>query len=135
MIRELNSESFFEMTENASYAVIDCYGDFCYACELLEPVFNGIAAKMPGISFGRINVTEHPEPADALQIFELPTILFYRNGERIARARGSIDEAAFCEYLGALLYGEPEEESDMIPMFSFGEDEGMPGEISFEAPV
>lgn len=112
MIRELNTETFHEMTENASYAVIDCYGDFCYACELLEPVFNGIAARMPGVEFGRINVTEHSEPADELQIFELPTILFCRNGERIARARGSIDEACFKEYLAKMLYGEPEEMED-----------------------
>ena len=33
----------------AEYAVIDCYGDFCVACMMLEPIFDAVAGEMPGI--------------------------------------------------------------------------------------
>lgn len=104
MIKELNSANFKESISGVPYAVVDCYGDFCFACELLEPTFNSIAERMPGVEFMRINLTQNFEVQMEMEIFDLPTILFYRNGELVIKEIGSIDEDTFKEALSLLLY-------------------------------
>lgn len=104
MIKELSSENFKESVANAPFAVVDCYGDFCFACELLEPTFNSIAERMPGVEFMRINLTQNFDIQMEMEIFDLPTILFYRNGELVIKEIGSIDEDTFKEALSLLLY-------------------------------
>lgn len=104
MIRELNSGNFKEAVSSAPFAVVDCYGDFCFACELLEPTFNSIAERMPGVEFMRINLTQNFDIQMEMEIFDLPTILFYRNGELVIKEIGSIDEGTFKEALSLLLY-------------------------------
>ncbi len=106
MIRELTSATFKEAVASSHFAVVDCYGDFCFACELLEPVFNSIAERMPGIDFMRINLTTNFEIAEEMQIFDLPTILFYRDGELVVKDIGSIDEETFKSLLANMLYPE-----------------------------
>ena len=39
---ELKGEEWKKFTE-AEYAVIDCYGENCYACVLLAPIFDAVA--------------------------------------------------------------------------------------------
>lgn len=104
MIRELNTQTYHEALANAEFAVVDCYGDFCFACELLAPLFDSLAERMPGVSFMRINLTQNFETAEELQIFDFPTILFYHKGEIVAKEIGSIDEDTFKAALSTLLY-------------------------------
>lgn len=105
-MKELTGADFHKTVDTSDYLIVDCYGDFCFACELLEPVFNGLAAKMPGLSFARINLTENMEIAEELQIFNLPTLLYYRKGQLVTSSEGSMDERMLKEYVAQLLYGQ-----------------------------
>ena len=104
MIKELHSQNFKDAVSGVPFAVIDCYGDFCFACELLEPTFNSIAERMPGVEFMRINMTRNFDIQMEMEIFDLPTILFYRNGELVHKEIGSIDEDTFKNALSLMLY-------------------------------
>lgn len=104
MIRELTTETFKEAVAAADFAVVDCYGDFCFACELLDQLFRSLAERMPGVSFMRINLTQNFAIAEEMNIFDFPTILFYRDGEIIAKELGSIDEETFKNSLAKMLY-------------------------------
>lgn len=104
MIKELNTQSFKEVINSSEYAVIDCYGDFCFACELLAPVYDALAAKMPGIDFCRINLTQNFDLAEELQIFSFPTTLFYKNGELVTSVIGSVEENELIDAVSQILY-------------------------------
>ncbi|GEM_PF-1142252 len=106
MIRELNSANFHETVSGAEFAVIDGYGDFCYACELLQPVLEALSVKMPCVPFYKINLTQNFDIADELQIFDFPTVLFVRNGEIVAQAGGSMEAEEVKQYISGMLYGE-----------------------------
>ena len=88
------------------YAVIDCYGDYCFACELLAPVFDSLASKMPGVDFCRINLSQNFELAEEMQIFSFPTTLFYKKGELVTSVIGSVEEETLIEAVSQILYGE-----------------------------
>lgn len=104
MIKELNTNSFKEVVATADYAVIDCYGDCCFACELLAPVFDGLANKMPGVDFCKINLTQNFDLAEEMQIFSFPTTLFYKRGELVTSVIGSVEEETLIQAVSQILY-------------------------------
>lgn len=106
MIKELNTQSFKETVSSSEYAVIDCYGDYCFACELLAPIFDALASKMPGVDFCRINLSQNFELAEEMQIFSFPTTLFYKKGELVTSVIGSVEEETLIEAVSQILYGE-----------------------------
>ena len=101
---ELKSLSELEEYVSEGYAVIDCYGDFCAACVMLEPVFESAAGDMPGIKFGRVNLSQSMEVAEKFGIDAMPALLFFRDGVEVHRALGSMDRATLNEQFSVMLY-------------------------------
>ncbi len=99
-------ESEWKEFSKAEYAVIDCYGDFCAACVMLEPIFDSVADELSGINFGRVNITHYPEIADEFGVTAMPTLLYFRNGELINQSIGSIEREDLLGYVSSLLYGK-----------------------------
>lgn len=100
---ELKNKEWEDFSK-AEYAIIDCYGDHCFACVMLEPVFDGIADELAEISFGRINISKYSEIADIYSIDAMPTLLFFRNGSVVDKVVGSIDREEFLKHISNMLY-------------------------------
>ena len=103
MVKEFKEQQWKEFSQ-AEYAVIDCYGENCFACVMLAPVYDAVADELSGISFGRVNITFNPDIADTHGIDAMPTLLYFRRGELIDRTVGSIDRAELLEHISKLLY-------------------------------
>ncbi len=100
---ELNDEQWEEFSK-ADFAVIDCYGDNCVACVMLAPYYDAVANEMHGISFGRINITYNPEIAEKFNIMAIPTLLFFRKGEKVHEITGSMEREDLLKQIATLLY-------------------------------
>lgn len=90
--------------KDAEYCVIDCYGDQCAACVILEPVYEGVADELSEIAFGRINITHEVEIAEEYQVMAMPTLLYFRKGELVHQSVGSIDREELLANISTLLY-------------------------------
>lgn len=88
----------------ADFAVIDCYGDNCAACVMLAPIYDAVADEMPGINFGRVNISEHPDIAEVFGIMSMPTVLFFRKGEKVNEFIGSVDREEILKNVAKMLY-------------------------------
>lgn len=104
IIKELEGLEELEQCVSQGYSIVDCYGDFCAACVMLAPVFDRIASDMAGIQFARINVSQHMEVSEKFGINALPTILFFRDGQEVHRAIGSLDYEELKAQAAVLLY-------------------------------
>lgn len=100
---ELNANEWEEFSK-ADFAIIDCYGDNCVACVMLAPYYEAVADEMPGIAFGRINITHNPEIGEKFNIMAIPTLLFFRKGEKVHEIVGSLDREGLLEEIAKLLY-------------------------------
>lgn len=100
---ELKDSRWKEFSQ-ADFAVIDCYGVSCVACVMLAPVYDAVADKMPGVSFGRINITTYPEIAGIYNITAMPTILFFRKGEKVHEIIGSLEREELLTQIAQMLY-------------------------------
>lgn len=97
-------ESQWKAFSEADYAVLDCYGENCTACVILAPVFDALADELPGVAFGRINITFYPEVADTYGIDAMPTLLYFRKGELVDQTVGSIEREELLAHISKLLY-------------------------------
>ena len=100
---ELKEQQWKKFSQ-AEYAVIDCYGENCVACVMLEPIFDAVADELAGVSFGRINITYFPEIADTYGIDAMPTLLYFRKGELVFKSVGSMGREDLLERISRLLY-------------------------------
>lgn len=100
---ELKDNEWKEFSQRP-YAVIDCYGDHCAACVMLEPVFDAAAEELNVIDFGRINITHYGAIADRYNIDAMPTMLFFRGGALVNTVVGSIEREQLLAQIGKLLY-------------------------------
>lgn len=100
---ELKEQEWKEFSK-ADYAVIDCYGQNCGACVILAPVFDAIADEMPGIAFGRIDISRYPDIANTYGIDAMPTLLYFRRGELIGQTVGSMEREELLAHIAKLLY-------------------------------
>lgn len=102
-ILEGNTENFDALID-APYAVVDCYGDFCAACVMLEPVYTAAANDMGFIRFIRVNISQYGKVAERFGINAMPTLLYFRSGELVTQSVGSIDREELNKYLAEMLY-------------------------------
>lgn len=103
MVKKLKNTEWKSFSK-AEYAVIDCYGENCFACVLLAPIFDAAADELSGISFGRVNITFEPDIADTFGIDSMPTLLFFRKGELVNRVIGSMESEDLISEISKLLY-------------------------------
>lgn len=102
-ITELKEQEWQAFSQ-ADYAVIDCYGDNCTACVMLAPVFDGVAGELTGIAFGRINLSAYPQIAERYGVTAMPTLLFFRKGELVHQAMGSMEREELLDHVAGMLY-------------------------------
>ena len=101
---ELKGNDEWKEFIKAEYSVIDCYGDNCVACVILEPTYDAVADEMSGIAFGRINITHYEGIADKFGISAMPTLLYFRKGELVNQSIGSIDREELLANISKMLY-------------------------------
>ena len=103
MITEATAQTFDRLIDT-EYAVVDCYGDFCGACVMLEPIYKEAAADMAGIRFIEINISHEWDIAERFGIDAMPTLLFFRNGRKVHRIEGSMDREELNRQIAVMLY-------------------------------
>ena len=69
--------------------IIDLWAEWCMPCKMLEPVLDEFANEYKEkIDVVKINVDESPELATELSVMNIPTLIFFKDGEEITRMVG-----------------------------------------------
>jgi thioredoxin 1 len=87
---DVNKENFEqEVVKSETPAVVDMWGPQCGPCLALMPRVEELAASYEGrVKFTKLNVAENRRLCATLRVMGVPTFLFYRGGEQIARISG-----------------------------------------------
>ena len=84
--------------------VIDLWATWCGPCRAIAPIIAELAEKYDGkIIVGKCDVEEADEVAAELRIRNIPTILFFKNGEQVDKLVGAVPKAKIEEKFQALL--------------------------------
>ena len=82
---ELTKENFEEEVLNSEGLVlVDFWGDSCEPCKELMPDIEALSEKYGDkIKFSKLNTSKARRLAISQRVLGLPTIILYRNGEKI----------------------------------------------------
>ena len=87
----ITDENAREIIASGKPVVIDCWATWCGPCKAMSPLIDQLAQEYEGkVVIGKYNVDEEGDLATEYRVMSLPTILFFKNGEKTAiRLAGS----------------------------------------------
>jgi thioredoxin 1 len=100
----ITSENFESLKNGALPLVVDFWATWCGPCRMVAPVIAKMAEKYDGkIVVGKCDVEENEDLASEFGIRNIPTILFFKNGDVVDKMVGAQSEAKLDEKFQILL--------------------------------
>ena len=100
----ITSENFASLKAGNQPLVVDFWATWCGPCRMLAPVISELAKEYDGrITVGKCDVEDNDELAAELGIRNIPTILFFKNGEVVDKLIGAQPKAKLQEAFNNLL--------------------------------
>ena len=101
-ISDQNIES--EVIKSALPVLVDLWAPWCGPCRMVGPVIEKLAEEYEGkVKFCKLNVDENQQTAAKNSVMSIPTLLFFKNGERVDTVVGAVSEQVLKPKLDALL--------------------------------
>ncbi len=84
--------------------IVDFWAVWCGPCRIVGPIVEEIGQEFSDRSaIGKLDVDHNPETARKYGIRNIPTILFFKNGEVVDKQVGSVPKQVLVNKLEALL--------------------------------
>ena len=88
-ITELNDTNFDEFT-NHPLTLVDVWAPWCGPCKLIAPIIDQVSSEYVGqLSVGKLNADENSDLVKKLGIRNIPTLLFYKEGQLLTDSEGN----------------------------------------------
>ena len=86
-ITESNFEN--EVMKAKTPVLVDFWAQWCAPCRAVAPILDELSAKYQGrFTIAKVNVDESPNIAAKFGILNIPTLIFFKNGEEVDRVIG-----------------------------------------------
>lgn len=96
-VQSINSNQFEKLIQENNIVFIDFWASWCAPCKQFSLIYDRVAALYPNIFFGKINIEEETELADAFQIRSIPHLMIFKSGIAIYSEAGSMPESTLKE--------------------------------------
>ena len=101
---QVTSENFESLKKGGLPLVVDFWATWCGPCRMVAPIISELAEKYDGrINVGKCDVEENDELTAEFGIRNIPTILFFKNGEMVDKLVGAVSKQKFEEKFESLL--------------------------------
>ncbi len=88
---KVTTENFQEEVLNQKGLVlVDFWAAWCGPCKMLAPTVSQIAEAHPEIKVCKVNVEENPALADAYGINTIPTLILFKDGQKVNQSVGLV---------------------------------------------
>jgi thioredoxin 1 len=100
----ITNENFKSYLEGSMPLVVDFWATWCGPCRAIAPVIKQLAEEYDGkIVVGKCDVEDNDDIAVEYGVRNIPTILFFKDGQLVDRLVGAQPKAKFDEKFKALL--------------------------------
>jgi thioredoxin 1 len=100
----ITNENFESLKNGDMPLVVDFWATWCGPCRMVGPIISQLAEEYDGrIVVGKCDVEENDDIAAEMGIRNIPTILFFKNGQLVDKFVGASTKAVLDEKFKALL--------------------------------
>ena len=90
MAKELTDATFASELAAGKPLVVDFWAPWCGPCKMMLPIVDQLAEEYAGkVTIAKLNVDDNPETCEQFGIMNIPTMLFFKNGELVNRHVGA----------------------------------------------
>lgn len=101
---EITNAVFDELLKSGKPFMVDFWAEWCGPCRMIAPMVEEFAKEYDGrITVGKCNVDHERELPSRHAIRNIPTLLFFKNGELAERHVGALGRGELKAKLEALL--------------------------------
>ncbi len=97
MFEKFTDANFEELVlKSSKLAIVDLSAEWCGPCRMVSPIIHELADEYEGrIVAGEMNVDENPDVTAQFRVRNIPTVLFFKNGEVVDKQVGAVPKATF----------------------------------------
>ncbi len=100
-IKELTVDNFNEAIASGT-VLVDFWAPWCGPCKMQTPILEKVAPQVEGKAvIAKVNVDEHAPLAAQFGVRSIPTLMLFKDGEKVQDFIGVQQEAALVEALTA----------------------------------
>ena len=77
-----------EVLQTEGIVMVDFWAAWCGPCKMLSPIVDQIAEEHPEIKVCKVNIDEEPSLAIDYKVMSIPTLLVFKNGEKVNMSIG-----------------------------------------------
>lgn len=105
MALELTDANFEELVLKSDKPVmVDFWAVWCGPCKMVGPIVEEISGEYEGKALvGKVDVDNNPEISAKFGIRNIPTILFFKNGEIVDKSVGAVPKGQLAGKLDAIV--------------------------------
>ena len=90
MTYEVTDSNIQKLLASAQPVVIDFWAPWCGPCKMMLPIVDELAKQYDSkVVIGKLNVDDNPDTCEQYGIMNIPTMLFFKNGELVNRHVGA----------------------------------------------
>jgi len=100
----ITDSSFDELLGAGIPLVVDFWAEWCGPCKMIAPVVEELAEEYSGkVNIGKLDVDENNEISSRFGIRNIPTVLFFKNGQLVDKQVGATQKSTLVQKIKALL--------------------------------
>lgn len=105
MAMELNSANFeTEVLKSDVPVLVDFWAAWCGPCRAIAPIVEQLSTEYAGkVKVGKVNVDENRDLATQYGVMSIPTLIFFKDGQKVDQVIGFTNKADLEKKLNALL--------------------------------
>lgn len=104
MALEITDATFEELLKSDKPVMIDFWAEWCGPCRLIGPIVEELASEYADkVIIGKVDVDNNDAITSKFGIRNIPTILFFKNGEIVDKQVGAAQKSALVEKIDKLL--------------------------------
>ena len=101
---KITTDNFEGLKNSELPLVVDFWATWCGPCRMIAPIVEELAKEYDGkINVGKCDVEERDELAAEFGIRNIPTLLFFKNGQVVDKMVGAVSKAKLQEKFESIL--------------------------------